>query len=484
MRLDQRQTPLFDALKKHIADQVTPFHVPGHKHGVGASELESFLGENLMKIDLNAMGDIDDICNPTSCIQQSELLLADAFGADSAFMLTNGTTSGIHAMMLATLKPGDKVIIPRNVHKSVISGLILTGAIPVYVHAEASKQVGISTTVTPKAIEDAFKKEPQAVGVFVINSSYYGFAADIRQIVQIANAHGALVFADEAHGCHFDFHPDLPISGMAAGADFAASSMHKTAGSLTQSSILLMKNRHVSPELVKQALNLIRSTSGSYPLMLSLELARKQMALEGKKRLSTLIDLSNVAREEINKIDGLYCFAGELLTEGHGHAAFDPTKLNIYVRGLGLTGFEIEAILREKYAIQIELSELNTIMAILTIGDTEQSITNFVEALKAIAKNATRVKETAVFERPDVPQLIVTPREAFYQHKRSVKLNDALGEISGEMIMAYPPGIPIICPGERIGKDVIDYIKLLKAQHCTLQGNSDPHINSILVLGA
>lgn len=484
MRLDHTETPIFDALNAHIQQNVTPFHVPGHKHGRGAFALRDFFGETLVEADLNAMEDVDDMCNPVSCIRESEGLLADAFGADHAFMLTNGTTSGIHAMMLACLKPGDKVILPRNVHKSVISGLILTGAIPVYIHPEVNERVGINTTISPAAVAAAFEREPHAAAVLVINASYYGYAADVPRIAEIARQYGAVLLADEAHGCHFSFHTDLPPAALAAGADFSAASMHKTAGSLTQSSVLLMKNGAISPELVKQSLNLIRSTSGSYPLMLSIELARKQLVLEGKARLGKAIELAEAARREINAIDGLYSFGSELLQSSLGNAAFDPTKLNIFVRELGLTGFEMEAILRREFAIQIELSELNTIMAVITLGDSQADLDRLVSALQSIAKRQTRQEHPRMYGRPATPSVIVTPREAYYQQKKSVPLKRAIGEISGEMIMAYPPGIPIICPGERIDADVIDHIRILKEQHCTLQGNSDPHINSILVLGA
>jgi arginine decarboxylase len=478
-----KRTPLFDAVKKHVKSDITPFHVPGHKHGEGLQELRDFLGEMVFKIDLNAMADIDDYCNPISSIRESEELIADAFGAENGYMLLNGTTSGIHAMFLSTCHPGDKIILPRNAHKSTISGLILSGAIPVYVNTDYDYDYGISTTVSTESIKSAFDKEPHAVASFIINPSYYGFTPDLKSIIRTSHRNGAVVLVDEAHGCHMAFHDDFPLTAMEAGADLAAASTHKTSGSLTQSSILLHRGNMVSNDVLKHSLNLIRSTSGSYILMTSIDVARKQLALYGEELLGKSLELVRFARTEINQIDGLRSFGKEMIHKHEAIFDFDETKLTINVHDIGYTGFEIEKKLRDEYKIQVELADLNNIMAIIGIGDTEENINKLINALKDIATNKRKKVKPRTFQVPEMPELIVGPRDAFYSKKKSVLLENSVGEISGESVMAYPPGIPIVCPGERITKDIIDYIKILKDEDSSLQGTSDPYVNHIRVLG-
>ena len=481
--MDHSKTPLFSAVKAHIDRNVIPFHVPGHKHGVGAEELRAFTGNTIFQMDLNAMEDIDDICNPISSIKESHELIADAFGADHAFMLTNGTTAGIHAMMLTAAHPGDKIILPRNAHKSTISALILSGVIPVYTHAEFHPELGISTCVSTDALKQAFEKEPHAVASFSINPSYYGFTPNLKEIVELSHQYEALALVDEAHGCHFKFHPEFPISAMDAGADMSACSTHKTCGSFTQSSILLMKEARVEFESVKQVLNLQRSTSGSYLLMTSIDTARKQLMLHGNKLLDDTLELARYAREKINNIDGLYAFGKELISSCKEVYHFDETKLTVNVRDIGLTGYEVETLLREKYQIQIELADLSNIMAIITLGDTQEHIDALVSALQSIALHHSKPALKHDVFLPEMPDVIVIPRDAFYAQKKSVSLSSSVGEIAGESVMAYPPGIPIICPGERITQEIVNYIQSLKKQNCSLQGTADPYIDTIRVLG-
>lgn len=478
-----QSTPLFDAVKKHVDNKVTPFHVPGHKYGAGLTELRDYLGENVFKIDLNAMVDIDDYINPISCIKNSEDLIADAFGAENGYMLVNGTTSGIHAMLISSCHPGDKIILPRNAHKSTISGLILSGAIPVYVNTEYDSDYGISTTVNVDAIKEAFNNEPHAVATFVINPSYYGFTPDLKSIIRSSHRNGAAVLVDEAHGCHMAFHDEFPLTAMEAGADLASASTHKTSGSFTQSSILLHRGNIISNDVLKHSLNLIRSTSGSYILMTSIDIARKQLALHGEDLLSRCLELARYARDEINKIEGLRSFGKEMIKKHRGIYDFDETKLTVNVHNIGYTGFEVEKILRDKYKIQVELADLNNIMAIISIGDSEENIQTLIAALKDIATKHQKKIKVRKFQLPEMPELIVSPRDAFYSKKKTVSLEKSIGEISGESVMAYPPGIPIVCPGERITKETIEYIKILKNEDSSLQGTADPYVNNIRVLG-
>ena len=482
-KVDQDRTPLFDAVKKYVEDKVVQFHVPGHKQGRGIPELADYIGERVLQMDANGMEDLDYANNPTGVIYESEKLLAYAYGAQNAYFLVNGTTAGVQAMIMSACDPGDKIIIPRNAHKSTIGGIILSGVMPVYIQPEINEQLGIAMGVTVESVKKAIRENPHAKAVFLINPTYYGVASDLKSIVRVAHRHGMAALVDEAHGAHMCFHDDFPLTAMEVGADMSAASMHKTSGSMTQSSVLLLRSNFIAPEKVKQVLNLTCTSSASYLLMCSLDVARRQLATKGDDMLENVLQLARWARKEINGIKGLYAFGRELASTP-GCFDFDETKLGINVRGLGYTGYEMESILRKKYNIQIELSDIYNILAIVSLGDRKEDLEALVLALQDIAtKSGTRELKGPI-NIPDNPKMIVSPRDAFYSTKKAVVLEDSIGEIAGEMVMAYPPGIPVICMGERINRDIIDYIKILKEEKCELQGTADPHADYIRVLGA
>lgn len=482
MKVDQNKTPLFEAVKKYVDDKVIQFHVPAHKQGYGIPELRDYIGERALQMDANGMEDLDFANNPTGVIAEAEKLLAYAYGAESAFFLVNGTTAGVQAMILSACEPGEKIIIPRNAHKSTIGGIILSGAIPIYIQPEINDRIGIAMGISPESLKQTIKENPHAKAVFVINPTYYGYASDLKSIVRIAHQHNMMVLVDEAHGAHMSFHDDFPLTAMEVGADMSAASLHKTGGSMTQSSILLLRSKMISEERVKQVLDLSYTTSSSYLLMCSLDIARKQLATRGFNLLEETLNLARQARERINQIEGLYAF-GKELTGTPGCHDFDETKLGIYVRGLGYTGYQMESVLRKQFNIQIELSDLNNILAMVTIGDRPENLEALENAMKIIASQ-TEIKDySSKAIIPQTPKMVITPRDAFYSPKKKVALEDSVGEIAGEMVMAYPPGIPVICMGERITREIVDYIKLLKAEHCELQGTDDPRVNYIRVLG-
>jgi arginine decarboxylase len=483
MRLDQKRTPLFDAVKKYVDSNVIPFHVPGHKHGRGIKELADYIGERVLQMDANGMEDLDYVNSPTGVIFEAQKLMSQAFSAEEAFFLVNGTTAGVQAMMMCACRPGDKIIIPRNAHKSTIGGIILSGAIPVYVQPEINERLGIAMGVTEESVKKAIRENPHSKAIFAINPTYYGATSNLKSIVRIARRHEMAVLVDEAHGAHMSFHDDFPLTAMEVGADMSAASLHKTAGSMTQSSVLLLRSNIISSDKVKEVLGLSYTTSASYILMCSLDVARKQLATRGSEMLEQTLNLARWARNEINKIEGLYAFGKELVGTP-GCFDFDETKLGINVRGLGYTGYQMEAKLRRDYNIQIELSDLYNILAIVSIGDRKEDIEALVNALKDIASKTEVVEYKNATIIPQNPKMIVSPRDAFYSPKKAVPLEESAGEISGEIVMAYPPGIPVICMGERITKDVIDYIRILKEEKCELQGTADPFVEFIRVLGA
>lgn len=484
MRLKRNhfETPLFTAMKQYRERNVIPFDVPGHKHGRGISEMIDYFGEAMMELDVNSMIPLDNLANPIGVIREAEELLADLYDADNAFFLINGTTSGIQGMIMTVCNPGEKIILPRNVHKSAINGLILSGAVPVYVLPEICTDLGISTNVSFESMKKAIDENPEAKAVMVINPNYYGTAGNLEEIVAYAHSKHMAVLVDEAHGAHLPFSEELPPSAMQLGADMSSVSLHKTGGSLTQTSALLTKGPLIDPKKVKTVLNLTQSTSASYLLMSSLDVARKMLAIKGKQKVSRAIELSRYARRHINQIEGLHAFGPELV-DHQGVHYFDETKLGIKVADIGLTGFTVYEILREEYNIQVEFGDFNNILAIISVGDIQEDIEALIEALKDIAqKYGKKSLKLQPIKQFTAHKAIVSPRTAFFSHKRKIKIIEAENEISGESIMVYPPGIPIVAPGEKITKEIIDYIELLKTEDSLLTGCEDPDFEYINVL--
>lgn len=481
--LSQETTPIFDALKNYMYENTISFHVPGHKHGAGNPEFTEFIGKNAMNIDLTIMPDLDSIMCPAGVIKDAETLAAEAFGADRAFFLVNGTTSGIQAMIMAACREGDKILLPRNAHKSAISSIILSGAEPVYIRPEINEDFGIAMGVTLSETLNVIRKNPEAKALFIINTTYYGIASPLSELVKLAHDNNMAALVDEAHGAHLAFHESLPVSAMEAGADLSASSTHKLAGSLTQSSMLFLKGGRFSPGYIKSILNLSQTTSPSYILLASLDTARKNMALRGRKLVAKAVNLAQWARYKINSIEGLRCMGSEVLGLNQGFA-LDPTKLCINVKELGITGYTASKVLRQKYHIQVELSDFYNILAIVSIGDTKNSVSALVKALAGMAGDfggAKKIKLPPIPELP-IPELAILPKEAFYSEKRPHCFKESYGRISGEMIMAYPPGIPIICPGEIITHDIIDEIIMLKEAGSLIQGMEDKELNYINII--
>lgn len=480
--MSQNRTPLLDAIKAYHKEGVIPFDVPGHKHGKGVPELCDFLGHTVMQVDVNSMKCLDNLGNPTGVIAEAEALLAETYDADQAFFLVNGTSAGVQAMIMSVCGPNDKLILPRNAHKSATNGLIMSGAKPVYVQPEFHEELGIALGVNTEDIESAIKANPDAKAVFLINPTYYGSASDLESIVKLAHDHDMAVLVDEAHGAHLHFHSDLPTSAMAAGADMAAVSLHKTGGSLTQSSALLMKGQRISGKYIRKIINLNQTTSASYLLMSSLDVARKNLATRGQELLEEVLGHCRSARAAINGIDGFYAF-GKEMEHFRGTHSFDETKLVVNVSGLGLTGFKVYDLLRDDYGIQMELGDSGNVLAIVSLGDCDQSLNALVSALRDIsAKNFDQKKEPKTVSKPHDLALAISPRDAFYASKEVIKMSEAAGKISGESVMAYPPGIPVITPGELITEEVIEYLAFLKSEDTMITDMDDPTLETIKVI--
>ena len=402
-KLDQNRAPIHEALENFRRMRVVPFDVPGHKRGRGNPELTEFLGQKCVGVDVNSMKPLDNLCHPVSVIREAEELAADAFGAAHAFLMVGGTTSSVQTMVLTACKRGDEIILPRNVHRSVLNALVLCGAIPVYVNPEVDQRLGISLGMRREQVAKAIKEHPNAVAVLVNNPTYYGICSDLRAIVRMAHEAGMLCLADEAHGTHFYFGGGLPVSAMAAGADMASVSMHKSGGSLTQ-------------------------------------------------------------------------------VNGDSVFDFDITKLSVHTLDIGLAGIEVYDILRDEYDIQIEFGDIGNILAYLSIGDRAQEVERLVSALAEIRRRFQKDKSGLLDQEYIDPQVVTSPQEAFYAEKCSLPLRETEGKVCSEFVMCYPPGIPILAPGERITPEILDYIEYAKAKGCNMTGPEDPDILRLNVL--
>lgn len=433
-----------------------------------------------MTVDVNSMKCLDNLCHPVSVIREAEELAAEAFGAAHAFFMVNGTTSAVQSMILSAAKRGEKIILPRNVHRSVINAMILNGAVPVYVNPETNNALGISLGMSVEKVKKAVEENPEAKAILVNNPTYYGVCSNIREIAKLAHDNGMLLLADEAHGTHFYFGENLPVAAMRAGADMASVSMHKSGGSLTQSSFLLTGEK-VNPDYVRQVINLTQTTSGSYLLLSSLDISRKNLALHGKDIFSRVRDMAEYARYEINQIGDYYAYSKEIIN-GDSIYDFDVTKLSVHTLNVGLAGIEVYDILRDDYDIQAEFGDLGNILAYVSVGDRIRDIERLVSALAEIRRRFKRDKTGLMKQEYLSPQVVIAPQQAFYSEKISLPLKESEGHVCSEFVMCYPPGIPILAPGERITRQILDYIAYAKEKGCSLTGAEDmntEHLNIV-----
>jgi len=477
---DQTKAPIMEALENIRSSRLVPFDVPGHKRGKGNPELTEFLGEKCMSVDVNSMKPLDNLCHPVGVIKEAEDLAAEAFGAAHAFFMVGGTTSAVQAMILSSVKRGDKIILPRNVHQSAINALVLCGAIPIYINPQVNERLGIALGMSWADIEKTMAENPDAKAIFVNNPTYYGICSDLRKITEVAHRRSMRVLVDEAHGTQFYFGKDMPVSAMAAGADMAAVSMHKSGGSLTQSSILLC-GKNINEHYVRQIINLTQTTSGSYLFLSSLDISRRNLALQGVEIFEKVRRYSQYARDEINAMGGYYAYSKELIN-GDSVFDFDDTKLLVNTLEIGLAGIEVYDILRDEYDIQLEFGDLGNILAYISVGDKTKNLERLISALGEIRRRYRRNTGGKLEIGYINPVVEMSPQRAFYAEKTSLPLKDCAGEICTEFVMCYPPGIPILAPGEKITKEIVDYIIYSQEKGCILTGPESIDVSSLNVL--
>ena len=480
--MTQADAPLAAALEQYNQQTKAVFTIPGHHRGAGASAWwADHKACGTFQFDVTETPRTDDLHAPEGAICQAQNLAAEACGADQAFFLVNGTTCGIEALMLATAGPGQTVLLPRNAHKSALMGLILTGAEPVYIMPELS-EAGCVGGISPAAVKQQLARCTLPAAALLIHPTYDGFCSDLKELTALCHAWDIPVLTDEAHGAHFHFCSQLPQDALSCGVDGTVQSFHKTNGSLTQSAMLLLRGSRIDPVRVRQALHLVQSTSPSYLLMLSLDLARREMALHGQTLWAQTIQRADWLRSQIQAIPGLICWAPEDWRDRAAVVAADPTRLRIDATALGLTGFQLQQIACERFGIDFELADHQAVLAILSYAVSERELDQLLKMLRQIS--AERLGAPVVKARqalPPVPPMELLPREAFFRPGEVVRWEKAKGRISAETVIPYPPGIPVLCPGERITAEVWTYLEQCRRQRMHLQGVRDASLETICV---
>lgn len=480
----QEKTPLIDVLTTLKNKPDAAFYVPGHKRGQGISDrLLSLLGKTVFQADLPELPELGNLFAPDEAIKEAQVLASEAFGADRSWFLVNGSTCGVIAAIVATCSPGDKIIVPRNAHQSVIMGLIVSGAVPIFLNPEYDPTWDLALSITPKALEGALKENSDVKAVFLVYPTYHGVCADIETIVTITHRYNIPLLVDEAHGAHFKFHSALPPSALSMGADLTVQSTHKVLSAMTQASMLHIQGDRINPQSINQGLQLVESTSPSYLLLASLDAARQQMALYGEKLLNQTIELSKLAVEKINKIDNLSVL--KFKKKRPGFHDLDITRLTVNITGLGITGLEVDDIFREKLEVTAELPMLSHLAFIISIGNTQQDIHKLINAFATLNNYYCSSSNCLFSSSPHLlnpSPLKLSPRDAFFAPKKSVKIEQSIGQISGELICPYPPGIPVLMPGEVITKEAITYLTTIQGLGGMISGCTDTTLKKINVV--
>ncbi len=480
--MNQSQTPLLNILKALANNPHAPFYTPGHKRGVGISPtLVDVFGKAVFSHDLSELTELDNLSAPSGVIEQAQALAAEVFGASNTWFLVNGSTCGIEAAILATCGNGDKIILPRNVHSSAIAGLILSGARPIFVHPEYDSVSDIAHSITPEAVKAALEQHPDTKAVLMVYPTYYGVCGDVEAIASITHEYNIPLLVDEAHGAHFAFHPQLPTSALAAGADLSVQSIHKTLSAVTQASMLHVQGPRIDIPRLRKALQLVQSSSPSYLLLASLDAARQQMALHGKELMSQTLQLADEARSCISQISGLSVL---ISSANPGFVALDQTRLTVTVSSLGLTGFEADEILETQLGVRAEFPSLQHLTFIISLGNTTEDIQQLIQAFTTLSlqrQAADRAIATGLWDNfvKVGSSMAMSPREAFFAATESVPIEQAGDRISAEIVSPYPPGIPLLMPGEIITKPALEYLQDIQRFGGFISGYTDASLQTV-----
>lgn len=476
----QAQTPILEALRLLSLKDSAAFYAPGHKKGQGINAtVQNLWGEQIFQADLPELPELDNLFAPQGVIKQAQNLAASCFGAKQTWFLINGSTCGIIASILAVCEEKDKIILPRNSHQSAIAGLILSGAIPIFIAPEYDPTEDMIYSITPQSLESTLKKNPDTKAVMILHPSYQGICGDIKAIAEITHKYNIPLLVDEAHGGHFAFHPDLPPSALSMGADLTVQSTHKVLGAMTQASMLHLQGTRINPQRVSQALQLLQSTSPSYILLASLDAARQQMAQSGKELMDRTLSLAAIARGELAKIPNISVLE---FNPQPGFTHLDSTRLTINISQLGITGYEADEILHQQLGVTCELPLPNHLTFIITFGNTEADIHKLVQGLTTLSQSPPTSPAPPAPLSPFFPQSPQSPRQAFFAPKITIPITEAKDCICGELICPYPPGIPVLMPGEIITTEAIEYLQQVLNSGGIITGCSDRTLSTISVI--
>ena len=489
--------PLVEAMQRYLESAVYPLHTPGHKGGRGMQEpLRTLLGEKALALDVSLMSELDDIHQPVGCIKEAQKAAACLYGSDACFFAVNGTTGALQGMLLAALAPGDKILLPRNAHRSVIGGLFLADAVPVYLQPPGLPDLCLQGQITADQVAAAFRKYPDIKAVLLTSPDYFGLAADSKAIAEVAHRHKALLLVDEAHGPHLGFHPAFPPSALDCGADFAAQSVHKILGAMTQCSWLHVRGDGERVRRAAEAMSLLSTTSPNYLLLGSLDAARAQLEEQGAAMSEAVLRAAHLLRQELVKIPGLQVLQPENVVGRGGVTAADPGKVAVNVTGLGISGRQAGDLLR-RAGLAVELVDSRYVLFLVTYADWDVlrwprvvkricDVFRQLPVMEALASRASQAMTVGWAGTDEgffsAVQAAVPLRRVFYGNKKSVPLRQAAGKISAEGIGFYPPGIPLILPGERFTKELIDRFEQGKKQGLAISGAADATLRTVRVL--
>lgn len=479
----QNAAPIFETLFSHAKRKVTSFHTPGHKNGRGIDKkLKEFTGKSVYYFDVTVFPEVDSLHDPTHCIKKAQTLMAESYGVQHSFFLVNGSSVGNQAMLMSACNPGDSVIVSRNAHKSILAGVIMAGVWPIWIQPKVDQNLDILFDPLPEQIEAALNQFPEAKAVFVTSPTYNGVTADLVKISEIVHRHGKVLLVDEAHGPHLKFHEDLPISAVEAGADLCVQSTHKVLSALSQGSVLHFNSELIDINRVKKIVSMLQTTSPNYLILASIDLARRQAVMNGERILEKVIKIAESARKKINQTRHFFSFTRkEIQARGYD---LDVTKLTINVTKSGLSGQEIDAILAKEYNIQIDAADIFNLIAIMGIGTDKSDVTNLVNALEEIDTKYHGTAKNWSLQIPSLStEMVLMPREVFLSKKtKRVPISKAVGHISAQTLTPYPPGIPILIPGERITKEICDYLMNLSEKELRVSGQESDTLRTIKVV--
>jgi arginine decarboxylase len=481
---DDRRIPILNTLRQLAVSEDAAFYAPGHKKGRAiAINLSDLLGNKVFRADLPELPELDNLFAPQGVIKEAQTLAAETFGADRTWFLVNGSTCGIMAAIVATCGAGEKIILPRNIHRSAIAGLIVSGAIPIFIDPEYDRVTRLAYNITPEAVAATLQEHPDAKAVMVLHPTYQGVCSNLGAIVDTTHSYNIPLLVDEAHGAHFAFHSELPPAALSLGADLSVQSTHKVLSAMTQASMLHLQGTRICPQKIGKALQLLQSTSPSYLLLASLDAAREQMASEGEILMAKTLNLAATARSKLSQISGLSVLESKIQP---GFASLDRTRLTIDISQLGITGYEADAILHEQLGVTCELPLMEHLTFIISLGNIQEDIEKLIEAFVKLTqdKQLLTKKSSSQFQPLKYSQqnLVMSPREAYFSATETVSLTDAIDRISAELVCPYPPGIPVLMPGEIITSDSIDYLQEVLAAGGTITGCSDDSLQTLEVI--